>query len=567
MQTFKSNRMPWFLPILFGITLVYLVVEICFASFLVELLGSQADHDAIERAEHAGRIISGIAVALAIWGFQIPRLSIKRPFKFVAAIGLSATLSILGVYHGERWIIDQTAATTPYANRQQALRALAVKEALFIQTPAVIGIDPPASSQNDATWAAFRGLFPFISLYQEDVLSKHTDGVAAAVEAGIDATVPDAHAFDEDVLGALFVAMEERYDAYREAVSGRDEAIGRANGRIRNAWDQNVEAMRSGRMTISRLRRAVQSRGVPVPNNWHPTDQETFQRAAWRPVMEDINGAYNDAIARILGRSVAVPPDLQSYEAFLAHPGVQDAMRADLGLRTPGAKVMPGLRGDALEALHREYVSALGARLQDVYLGDTTALRRGEEFQEVGEQAFRALIVPPIALSLSLLGAAVHLVKFLNYLTAMVVHGRSRFGIRRFLLSHPKLRFCTAVAGAVAIIVATYTPASAIVDSAYYQEATKRMEQNFPNALGMPITVGLDLTISMQSIVAPAGNAVRSLGVFSPIEDYLDAGDIGIISTASVGVVDIPFPTPRPEWRVADAGNPIPLPRPRPDRD
>jgi len=576
-KLFKPNTMPWYLPVLLVITTIYLLVEISFASFLVDILGSQADQEVIDRTEHAGRLISGAALALAIWGFQLPKFSLKRPLRSIAVLIISASIAITGVYHGERWLVDTMADTSIAPVKQQAMRALAVREELFVEKPSIVGIHAPAPSVGDATWSAFRGLFPFISLFQDDVLSLNEDGETAAINAGVAATVPDAATFDRDILGALFQAAEVRYDLYLEAVQGRNRGIESAAGQVNRAWDQNVDAMyrlrilganatdAKRRQNIPRLRREVQSRGIAVPNNWIPTDKETFQRAAWNKVMPQVNKAYNDALDRIFGRSVQIPPDLQNFDAFLRNPSVQNTLRSDLGLETPGAAVLPGLDNARLTALHSEYVTALSARLRAAYLGDPEPFRYGQEFYEVGATAMRALIVPPMALSLSLLGAIVHLIKFFNYLVAALSHGRSRFGIRRFLRNHPRLRFGSAALGAFALLAASYTPANAIVDSSYYRDASHRMDTR----VGIPVGVGIGITISMQNVISPVGETVRMLGVFSPIEEYLVADSLPPQAATIAIVSDIPFPLPRPHDLI-DASMDVsaidvPLPRPRPD--
>ena len=64
-QAANSGRRPPYLIALVGITLAYLLLECAFNARLLDVAGGQADSHAIEKVEFWGRIISGLAVALA----------------------------------------------------------------------------------------------------------------------------------------------------------------------------------------------------------------------------------------------------------------------------------------------------------------------------------------------------------------------------------------------------------------------------------------------------------------------------------------------------------------------
>jgi len=569
----EPRPVPAYLLFLTALTVLYLLVEVPFAAYLVQLLGSEADHADIERAEQCGRIISGAALALAVWGWQIPRYRARKrgvAYSTMACL-LSAALCVSGVYYGEKALVDQIAANAPAHTRQQALAAVAVRNELF--SSGVEGVDPSARATGDGPWRAFVGLFPFLSMQDPDVLDRTVSGRDAVIAAAVDKLVPSQQDFRDIAYDGVIEVWRERFIAYREAVHARTRALGPVRDEVERGWNRHVQNMRyhgvigSGRTTARAVRRVVsdvQNAGVPVPDNWDPTDQVTFQRKAFGKLMPRVDGPYNDAVTRIVGEPMT--PEVEDFETFLKQGAVQKGMRKDLGLAPYDGMVVPDMHGEAFDRLYRAYVAGFSRELRAVYTGDPSELGRGRKFDEVAQAAVRSVWVPVLALSLSLAGAAGHLLKLSNYLAYIILSAkRSRIGITALLRRSFILRMGAIGSLASALVMAAYVPANAIVDSPYYREASQGVVERYGPQVGQ----GLEWTISWQSTLVPAGTAARSLGVFLPLESYLvgDTAEASPAATPSVALVDVPMPIPRPASRVAavEAGGvTIPFPRPRP---
>jgi hypothetical protein len=112
----------------------------------------------------------------------------------------------------------------------------------------------------------------------------------------------------------------------------------------------------------------------------------------------------------------ALPPGL-GWEAFFAHAGVQARLRKTLGL-PPGVVLRPAYPSAASfeDGVVRPLVLHIARSELAAYEAPVAAFEAGGAYFQQGEEAARAVIVPPVALLFSLLGAIGHLAKFVYLL-------------------------------------------------------------------------------------------------------------------------------------------------------
>lgn len=194
------------------------------------------------------------------------------------------------------------------------------------------------------------------------------------------------------------------------------------------AWGQYVADLRRRGWTPQsvpwpargRVAQTVRKR-VPVPAGWQPDDEAGFRKAVASRMRSAAGGGQRELVVR--GR--AVPPGL-SWTEFFAHRGVQEEIKTALGLphkvallpeyRTPAA-----FSAEVFQPLVRHVV----ARQLELYETPAASFATGAAREQVGLDAARAAIVPPVALFFSLMGAIGHSAK-LAYLIARILLPRAR---------------------------------------------------------------------------------------------------------------------------------------------
>lgn len=77
----------------------------------------------------------------------------------------------------------------------------------------------------------------------------------------------------------------------------------------------------------------VQRKGVNVPNNWHPSDQASFNRAIRQQIQNNALAAFHREINAALQTQVGddIKPDM-SLIAFLQSASIQKVLRQQLHL-------------------------------------------------------------------------------------------------------------------------------------------------------------------------------------------------------------------------------------------
>lgn len=174
--------------------------------------------------------------------------------------------------------------------------------------------------------------------------------------------------------------------------------------------DERTDAIKD-QLIEARVRR--QSKG---PQGYYAVYQKTMQatRARWLLYVDAAPGS------RALGAGgERLAPGL-AYPAYVMHPGVQRELRAVLRLPA-GASVAAAYAGpQQFTRLYEQFVAGQVRELRAEYHAGGAEFAPGARYYQAGSEAARAIIVPPLALFFSLVGAISHFSKLL-YLCATLL--------------------------------------------------------------------------------------------------------------------------------------------------
>lgn len=551
----SETPFPLYIVVLSVVTGLYLAIEVPFAAFLVDLLGGNPSHDALDRAEQCGRLISGLAVVLALWSFIVPALlrAGRSVIGVIAWCLLSAAVLVPAVYIGEKSIVDMIAENSGPELRQEAARAVAAREVFFQPGAELSGIDFAGAEGADSTWSAFRGLFGIIALKDPQILDR-LSASERVVSAAIRRSLPSEHEFRTATIPALFDVYRLKFDGYLQVASAHQQGLSEMYRKIEEAWakhTRNMEregvigenATRHGQTAGVRIvRRAVQRHGVKVPDGWDPRDKRTFVQTIAADYLPDIDSRYKQTMESILSTTAVPKPDIESFEAFLGSGAVQAAMAHDLGLaRPPDFAIKQGMSEGSIRTLRGLHRDGMVVQLERAYRIDPWDFADDHRFELVGEDAVRAVFVPVIALGLSLIGAFGHLLKLANYMFILALYAKPSFlGISRLLRRRGLIRLSLLLGAAGTVATTSYAPATEITESAFYREAIGELRSH----LGEPASVGLEWAISLQDWLRPTSDVMRQARLFDPLERYLTGGLVVLEETE---MPLVPLLRPRPK--------------------
>jgi len=420
---------------LIALTAIYLVCELAFNARLLDVVGSGASHSDIATVETYGRALSSIAVALVVLQLMMRRTRQHpqsaapvaqspsgRRLAIVVSCGVAAALT----YAGLKALVDHLVEQTPPQARRTAMTLVLLQQALLDGRAQLAGLNEDRELLGTPAGKAFLALFPAMAMSVQNVDAKLQAGKLQLLRAKLEAASGGVqHVYNSYRAGAARIAgaYERHYAPASAQILGVDEEIDRAH---RKAWADYAAKLAKQRLHPNdvpiylhhRVRQQVINAGVPVERSWQPHDEPGFRRAVASKVRSRI-----DAVKK---RFSGIPPGL-SYPAYFAHPSVQAQIRAAAKL-PDGITVKPAYA--SAEQFMREVYTPMIEREAARELARLDApveqFASGGELEQRGLDGARALLVPPLALFFSLVGAIGHTAK-LGYLVAdlaLAIFGR-----------------------------------------------------------------------------------------------------------------------------------------------
>lgn len=392
-------------------TAVYLAIELPFATALVDLFRSSPTADDIHRMETTGRVVSGLALALVAWGIFLPKWIREAPaVAVVLRMTLVAGICVVAMCIGQKTLLDWIVESSTPESRQSAVRAMIVKDSVGK------GVDG-----DTAAGASLLGLSGFMAWSDSDNLIRMAKSREATANYAL-AGVPDADRFWREAYRPLLQAMQEGYPGYVKGVKSWGEARAQAGQEVVRAWNSYQFDLRKrvrGPLTAEtaqQVRRHLRQKGIYVRNDWHPMDRAGFEAAAFEKFMSDADYRFDAEANRLLGTGPRLPKNLARFEDFWNSEAVQARIRARLGQaeskeRIPLVRSQEGVVSAVMPVLRKQSV----ATVQKAVFEPAAPFRDGGAKEAMGKDAVRAAFGPLLALALSALGAAIHILKLSNF--------------------------------------------------------------------------------------------------------------------------------------------------------
>lgn len=495
------------------LTGLYLVTELAFNARLLDVVGGRATLDEIHRIEIWGRVISGVALMLAVWGMWLLPMAHRRgmPLGTLIFLMIMTGLTAMGtMYWIQETIIERIVETSTSEERYAAARMRLLTDAVHRERVEIANIDLSPEQLAKPEGKSFLALLPVMASALPD-LKERTDSVVEDLvrSAVIEEIGSPSQVYNDHYVESVH-QLRESYNEYADGSNRMLDVLDTIPREQANAWERYVEALqRRGyrpdtvpRMGWQRVRRDVRQQGVPVADNWAPSDRTGF----YRVLATRIEAEATQSFQRELGRHFTVPyerlpgPGLR-FEEFLAHPAVQERWVRDLRL----TRISPRMRSDfSLDQFRQVVWSPLidshVAERAEAFKADMRSFDEGGEYEEFGRDSMKALAVPPIALFISLIGAMVHIFKLTNYL------GRLAFPTWRW-------RAWALGTACMALAFVPFLLANDITQSSLHNSFV----ENTTAAMGSPVAHAFTWIIQAQPVAYPVNEMVRSylLGGFS----------------------------------------------------
>jgi hypothetical protein len=526
----KRSVLPaWQNWLVTGITLTYLICELAFNSRLLDLVGSVSTADEVHNMERYGRTLTAIAAALLALQFSLMGLvRLKKKGVWLTAKASTALVLLICLitgtvtWHAVEWVIERQVTKSTGEFRQMSLLAQLYQHALIEGQQTLEGIPLDSGGGQAQTWTSPSGKAFLATL---PVLLSSSDRYRKLLERDAEQNLRDnISAREGGVRGYYELWLQARGEVHKQFVAYYNdemdisETVRLEQARAWQRYERSLEAKRLKTWNVPRryyatVRKQVRGQGVPVTNDWSPSDRTGFNAAVAKAARQKYL-----AQRTVVYKGVTLPKRLD-WGVFFRLDVIQKELREKLLLpaNTLVREEYPlndKLKQFALE-LHTPHLNEAVKQQLPELRAAVSSYSAGGSNEKLGEDAARAVIVPPIALIFSLVGALTHLAKLLYLvllpLTATLLTRRPSRPVR-FLNRHP-LAFPVAL---IAVLVVTF---SLINNSITESVAYKNLKDGL---------AGAKITITDEPLPLSGGAVLRVMHAVSigqsysyPINQYL----------------------------------------------
>jgi hypothetical protein len=558
-------KVPSYVAAMFVATGIYLTIEIPFTIHLIEVVGGLTTQSDIDGIEKFGRLLTGIAVALAFVGMvSLPmRHAIGIPLRSsIPAVISTMFLIVTAVYFALHFYGEGRGLISGADARKEAFLANLAKRSIVED-----GVKGAIPASSDPMWLAFVSSAPVL-FDAHDLISMSGTTVKALAEREAKRSLGTVDEARDAFVAQSKETFDSAYGSYLDANRKYNSFVADADNVADDKWRDYARRMNSqfgnrrparGTQAYAMTLREIRKAGVPVDGSFELSDEWTFKTLVRRSVKVEAMAGFRKGVADTIGKGSNVVPDMD-VDKFLVDPGVQRSIRQSMSQFSipAGIVVTPEITtADFERGIYPQMIAATARGFAEIAGKDGPSLTM-PSYRDTGKSAVMAAQLPATALLLSLAGAIFHIYKFSGY--GMVIIGslfRSRF------LSSPGMKHVFASAMMITAIWAMRTDLPTPVDM-----------------VGVKTEGGIYATlvkqaVTMQPGIFALGGELKKIGPWGYIEPLLPrprlvasapsalANAVSLETTASV-VAETPVPTEKPIEIAAEISGNIPVPTPAP---
>lgn len=425
--------MQW-LKVLIFFSFVYLIIELAFSARLLDVVWSSTQLEAIEGVEYYGRMISGFAVWLAIFGFIVFRYvnSTKGRFTLFLAFFVGMPVTITAVYQGQEKLVEHLvdSASTDELRRSfyASLLSNAYKDGDVILTGAEFDMSLPELVGGDLK--TFGALLPFIAM--------NTPGFEQKLERDVRKIVRRQVLKEMDTPQELYRKaylkpredLTQQYEKYRQGSNKYTQELGKQKDHQEREWKRYRDRVyREFRKEPHQITDLFQKKQVllqtrkslkHLPPNWDISDKRVFKQAVQKQFTADALVNYKNEMMRQSG--FYIRPGL-SQDSFIKQNELKK--KWNNGFYNTEFKDNPPAIGSSFKTFVDKQYNPLIEQKIDSELKKLKAtdqdLLPGGKYYEDARNTMKMTIVPVIALIFSLVGGVFHVAKMTMMLLRLVV--------------------------------------------------------------------------------------------------------------------------------------------------
>lgn len=347
-----AGYVPW----ITCITFIYLIFELSFNARLLDVIGCAGNSNAIHNIENWGRILSGMAVTILVWGtFVMPRARIPVGLRLVL-MGVTCILCTITVYNLEEKLVVHLVDLSTGEQRKEAVTINFVTNSLQKGNLTLSGLPLAVGTMASPSEKQVMAILPFYILSIDNLDVKITDGLLAAIHNSLVNNGGDAQTLFDKGYKPFVNHMHDLFQQYAS---------------------------------------------LETHHARNPSEGQIIYQQHLKEIFGDLpNHIY------------------ERFSDFFMSPEIQDQARQALGIdQANNISIAPHLNPVSFRLIL--WPQIISYKTQDTYEKKVNHPASDYEDNGPqaanGRDAMEAIIAPPIALFFSVLGALTHIFKSFNY--------------------------------------------------------------------------------------------------------------------------------------------------------
>lgn len=535
---FKKNRLKLsYLLLLILLSVSYLVVELAFSARLLDAVWSAQNIDDIKGIEHYGRLISGVAVWLAIFGIILFPKFAKRMrvleeqeaaskiegvhsetvvsdtyyrkkrtselTKLLIRSVLWGAIILPLVYVGQKSYVDYLVSQSTAEERRNAMYISTLSLSFQNNSVQLDGLTLP--EDNVGSLKAFSGLLPALGLSTNQLTEKIDKQLRSIIIQNVKESLGSPEKIYNNAFAPSVKSLKESYNEYVNGVNSYFDILNGIRNKQKKEWEsyrlrvkqqtkKYPEQIKS-RFIISKVRNHARKELKGLPKNWNITDRNTFYRIVKRDIETKAKANFHANIKKIVGRNYKndLEPGL-SWAKFQKHKSVYKNWREQLTFIDSKYSVYPSMSfSDFKNNFYVKKVNSIADVKINEMKADINEFKDGGKYFDIGESAIERTVVPPIALLFSLIGAVFHFLKLFNFLLMVVV-------------PYSSLRIVLASIFALYIAYSPMKENNPITNSELYKYFYERISENHSEYYASALT----WIIHFEGVIYPINEKLRT---------------------------------------------------------
>lgn len=553
----RMRYIPFYVWFMIALTGLYLTVEVPFAAYLLRIFSGQSSPADIQPVDEFGRLLTGVAVFIAILGYMVPRFVYNgtSPVRIIVTSVITLCVTVFMTFHALHMYGTLSAELASDKDLRSAYVGMLARRVM-----AENGAGDLRPAEDDAAWRAFVATAASTSDIPTLLNTIGTDTRKLVSEETV-RTVGTQAMMRERFFGGAFDKVRQSYNDYADGSEAYTKAMRNIDRDGNREFDKYIADLRQRYpegiprrgWTTAGIRKEVRKR-LPVSLEWDIVDRHGWNVAYRQVAVKEIKKQYLDKMISVLGRDGFVEPGL-SFDAFLADKDVQklvrENVRRQLGIDVGGAMISERMSDAAFDAsIYRPYLTAVATNLSSIATQSEEPLYGNQ--LEMARKAYQAATLPGTALLLSLAGAALHVFKFASYVAQAYGFYRGRNN-----LSYGRRKF---VAGGAVLLCGVATMIF-VGDSVTTTQTFSKISAN------TPYTAVMSNAVSIQPAFDAFSSVLSTTGIWAAVSTNLPQPKPYLISVSqeiTASTAPDAEVTPMRASTVSTDGLVIPTPIPRP---